>query len=274
MKQNLNADRWIYTLGRVLFFCLSCVILLAVSSGLTKGLQAVWVQLISVAIAGIGAFLLTILFVRWEGLSLREIGVLPGRDTIRHLFFGLLAGSALAILQPVLLLTTGHLTLVHSPQISLTGVIINLLLYAAIACREEVAFRGYPLRSLNRTTGFWSAMGIVAIIFITEHVIGGMTWPQAIIGSGTGAILFGLAALKTKGIALPAGLHTAWNFGQWALGFKNGTGIYKAVVEKGYEARVEHIGWCSYVVVMGLGITILYFWKRNAAIASIKVTGK
>lgn len=274
MKQNLKAGRWIYTLGRVLLFCLSCAFLLAVSSALIKGLQAIWTQVISIAIAGIGAFVLTILFVRWEGLTFKEAGVLPGRDTIRHLFFGLLAGLALATLQPVLLLTTGHLTLVYSREISLTSILINLLLYVAVACREEIAFRGYPLRSLNTTISFWSAMWIVAAIFIAEHVIGGMTWPQAIIGSGTGALLFGLAALKTKGIALPAGLHTAWNFGQWALGFKNGTGIYKAVVEKGYEARVEHMGWCSYVLVMGLGITVLYFWKRDAAIASINVPGK
>jgi membrane protease YdiL (CAAX protease family) len=262
MERDLTAGRWPYTLGRVLLFCLSCAILLAASSGFTKGLQTIWAQVISVAIAGVGAFLLTIIFVRWERLTLRDIGVLPGRQTILHLFTGLFIGLILAILQPLIVLIVGHVSLVRSPVSGLT-IIINLLLYVAVACREEIAFRGYPLRRLNMAMGFWAAMLIVAAVFIIEHIVGGAGWLQAVLGPGTGALLFGLAALKTKGIALPVGLHAAWNFGQWALGFKNEAGIYKVVIEKGYEVREEYIGWCSYLIVMGLGVMILYYWKKR-----------
>jgi hypothetical protein len=131
-----------------------------------------------------------------------------------------------------------------------------------------VAFRknwllGYPLRSLNYVIGPWSAQLIIALIFVTEHVVGGMTWPEAILGPGLGALLFGLAALKTKGLALPIGLHSAWNFVQWLLGFKNGTGWYKVVVEKGNEAKVELVGGISYLLVMGMAIIAFYYWKKG-----------
>jgi len=155
------------------------------------------------------------------------------------------------------------LILVRTREINIVSIGLNLLLYLSVAFREELAFRGYPLRSLNYAIGPWGAQLVIALIFVTEHVVGGMTWPQAILGSGLGALLFGLAALKTKGLALPIGLHSAWNFVQWLLGFKNGTGWYKVVVEKGNEAKVELVGGISYLLVMGMAILAFYYWKRG-----------
>jgi len=263
MEENIKGKKWINTLGRVLLFCASCAAMLALSSGLTKGWTSAWSQVLSIAIAGACAFLLTLIFIRWEGCSLKDIGLVPGHNTLPRLLIGFVAGSGLALLQPMLVLMTGHITLVYNPDAGLNGLIINLFLYLAIAGREEIAFRGYPLRSLNYVIGPRGAQAIVAIIFIAEHVTGGMTWPQAIVGSGMGAILFGLAALKTKGIALSVGLHWAWNFGQWSLGFKNNTGFYHVVVEKGYEARAQQAGWASYIVVMALAIVFFYYWRKS-----------
>jgi uncharacterized protein len=140
---------------------------------------------------------------------------------------------------------------------------LGLLLYLLIALREELAFRAYPLRSLNYKLGAFQAQLIIAVIFIAEHVVGGMTWAQAILGSGTGAILFGLAALKTKGIALPMGIHAAWNFTQWCTGFKNEPGIWQTVIDKGNEAKVEQIGFICYLLVMWTAILILYYYPNK-----------
>ncbi|MDB4925011.1 CPBP family intramembrane glutamic endopeptidase [Mucilaginibacter sp.] len=261
MAENIKSGKWIYTLLRVLLFCLSCAIVLAATSRLTQGWPgSKWVSIVSIAIAAAGSLVLTILFVRWERLKLKDVGVVPVNKSILRLFTGFVIGLFLAGMQPMLVLLSGHISLI-SNQINIASVSINLLLYLFIAGREEVAFRGYPLRSLNYVIGPWGAQLIVALIFAAEHRIGGMTWLQAIFGPGVGALLFGLAALKTKGIALPIGLHTAWNFGQWVLGFKDGTGLYKVVIEKGYEARADHAGWISYLLVMCLAILTFYFWK-------------
>lgn len=262
MKGLRKDIKWKYTLFRSLLFWLICAVILAISSGLTKGISIIWSQILTATTSAIGAFLLTIIFVRWEEIRLKDVGVLPSRYSLSRLSIGFIIGLFFAALQVLLVSLTGHLTLVLSPEISLSMISINLLLYIMVALREEIAFRGYPLRSMNYVVGPWKAQLFVAIIFILEHVIGGMTWPQAILGSGTGALLFGLAALKTKGIALPIGLHLAWNFGQWFFGFKNETGFYNAVVEKGYEVEVEQIGMLCYLLIMGLGMLSFYYWRK------------
>ena len=215
-----SKSKWRYTLGRVLLFCLISAIVLATLSGLTAGISKQWSQHLLIALAAIITFGITILFVRWEGIRLSDVGVIPRRGSLLRVVIGFLIGLILALLQPVLVLLSGHLKIIPAPA-SFSVVTSNFLLYFLIACREEIAFRGYPLRSLNYVIGPWWAQLIIAIIFSIEHIVGGMSWIHAFLGSGIGAILFGIAALKTKGIALPIGLHAAWNFGQWCMGFKN-----------------------------------------------------
>lgn len=253
---------WVTTAGRAVLFCLCCAIILVVLSGLTNSIKPPAGSIVAISMAAAGAFLLTILFARWEKVNLAGIGVIPSQDTFRRLITGLLLGSLLALLQPLLVYCTGHIKIERSPVTGFTTTVLSFLLYFAVACREEVAFRGYPLRMLSHVKGPVVAQAVVAVIFIAEHMIGGMTLLQAIIGSGLGAILFGLASLKTRGIALSTGIHTAWNFCQWAAGFKTGPGLYRVIVEKGYDAQVEQIGWMSYAVVMSVGIVIIYRWKK------------
>ncbi len=264
MEQNQKGGKWIKTVGRILLFCLSCAIALAISSGLTKGWSTSWSSIIAIVIAAIIALFLSLVFVHWEELQLKDVGLVPGRYSIYRFLAGFAIGSFLAVLQPILVIITSPLRLVRSPKIDVVSIGLNLLLYLSVAIREEVAFRGYPLRSLNYVLGPRAGLLIVAFIFSLEHVAGGMTWTQAFLGSGVGAMLFGLAALKTKGLALPIGLHSSWNFFQWFLGFKNGTGMYNVVVEKGYEVKVELIGWISYLLVMGLAILTIYYWKMSS----------
>jgi membrane protease YdiL (CAAX protease family) len=263
MSQNSTVSKWKYTLGRVLLFCISCAIILAAASRLTQGMRKEWSQHLLITIAAIVTFGLTILFVHREGLRLSDVGVVPGRRTIPRLCIGFSIGIFLALLQPALVLLFGHLKLVINPKLTFGYVISHLLLYFLVACREELAFRGYPLRSLNYVMGSWKAQLIIAVIFSLEHVIGGMTWVQAFLGSGVGAVLFGVAALKTKGIAMPMGIHAAWNFGQWCVGFKNEPGIWQAITEKGYEVKVEQAGLICYLLVMGLAILAFYYYGNT-----------
>ncbi|MDB5280788.1 MAG: family intrarane metalloprotease, partial [Ferruginibacter sp.] len=177
---------------------------------------------------------------------------------------GFSIGLLMAVLQPLLLLLTGHIKLVPIPGISFMTIGTSFTLYILIGLREEIAFRGFPLFSLNRTAGPWLAILVVGIIFIVEHIAAGMSWWAAILGSGTGSLVFGFAVLRSKGLALSTGLHSAWNFGQWTLGFKNETGIFKTVIGPGYEGSTELMGWVSYLSVMGLAALILYSsWKKK-----------
>jgi len=252
------------TIGRSALFCISCAIILATASGLIKStVPRLQILPLSLLFATAMAYLLTLLFTRWEGLSLEAVGVMPGHLSAKRFFTGLSAGLIMALLQPAIVACSGHMVLVRSSGVAISTLPAHLLLYSMVACREELAFRGYPLRALDYAAGPWIAQGIVACIFIMEHKVGGMTWMEAIIGSGTGAVLFGMAALKSKGLALPFGLHTAWNTGQWALGFKDNTGLFQVVIEKGFEQKVRLWGWGAYLVIMWTAILIVYLRNKQ-----------
>lgn len=252
------------TLARVLFFYLCTVIILTSTSRFTKNLSAETADLLSIFIASVFTFLLVVLFTRWEKLSLTDVGAVPGKHTIRRFMTGYIIGLSMAVTQGLTVFGFGHLKLVLVSPITPMSIVLPLLLYFLVACREELAFRSYSLRTLDYSFTSAFALFTITVIFILEHVVGGMKWEMAIIGSGLGGILFGVSALKTKGLALPLGLHNAWNFGQWAMGFKNKPGIWEAIVEKGYEAKTENISLAAFILVMVLAIIyILLFYKNK-----------
>jgi uncharacterized protein len=263
-ENNLKiTSKWYYTLGRVLLFCLGCVVILVICSSLTKNLSFAINDHLSILSATILTFLLIILFLKWEKLKLTDVGIIPGKYSISRFFYGYIIGFCMAGMQAFSVLMYGHFQLKLVPHISFFDILSPLLLYFLIACREELAFRSYSLRSLNISLGPILALIIIGVIFIVEHVAGGMTWRTAILGSGAGAILFGISALKTKGLALSLGLHSAWNFGQWTFGFKNKTGIWEAVVEKGYESKLENVGLIAFLFIMGIVIVGVCFYYRK-----------
>src|ERR1700676_3871464 len=114
MPQNFKIPIWIYTLGRVLIFCICCAIVLAVSSRVVQELPKSWSQILLAIISCAGALMLTLLFVRWEGLHLSDVGVAMKRHSILRVFIGFILGFLLAVLQPALVLMTGHIKLVGS----------------------------------------------------------------------------------------------------------------------------------------------------------------
>jgi membrane protease YdiL (CAAX protease family) len=246
---------------RPVLFCLLCAIALATISGLLKNFTGEWNQHIIFIIVIAITYGFTILFTRWEKLPLKKAGVVPHKTTPKKLVVGFAIGLAMTLLQPAIVLLLGHYKMSLNPSVTVYPIFFYFILYILVAVREELAFRGYPLFSLNYSFGWWAAQLIILVLFSLEHVAGGMTWIQGFVGPGTGALLFGFAALRTNGIALPIGLHTAWNFGQWCLGFKKETGIFIGIADKGYEHVVERNGWISYLLIMAIAIVAFYFYR-------------
>ena len=209
---------------------------------------------------------LTILFAGWEKRSLKKVGIVAGKRTLKKVAIGFGVGLLMVLFQAVLVLLAGHYKMLFIPSVSAYTLIFYLTLYILVAIREELAFRGYPLFSLNYSVGWWTSQFIILVIFSMEHMAGGMRWVQAFLGAGTGALLFGFAALKTKGIALPIGLHAAWNFGQWCFGFKKEPGIFQGIAANGFENVVERNSWISYLVIMAIAIAVFYFYRPKTKV--------
>jgi len=256
-------QRW-YTLARVILFYACTLIVLIPADILSESAEVNIAGQLSMFIATILTFLLVVIFTRWEKLKLNDVGIVPSKKSVSRFSIGFGVGLLMAIMQAMIVLSFGHFQLKLVPEITITAIVLPLLLYMFAGFREELVFRSYSLRSLSYSLTPFLALIIITVIFVIEHLFGGMTWQNAIIGSGTGAILFGLAALKTKGLALPLGLHIAWNFGQWSLGFKGKPGIWEAIVEKGYESQVQNIGMGAYLLAMGLAITgVCIFYRKE-----------
>jgi membrane protease YdiL (CAAX protease family) len=207
---------------------------------------------------------LVLLFIKWDKLTLGEIGLKVQNSSLPRFLSGFVFGIILVIIQVLIVSNFAEVTFTFSPNGSTINLISALSLYFIIACREELVFRSYALRSLAYAVNPIFALTTITILFIIEHVIGGMSWKMSIIGSGLGGILFGFASLKTKGLALPLGLHFSWNFTQWLFGFKNNTGVWKEIVEKGSETHAENVALLGFIAAMCLGIVgILVFYKKE-----------
>jgi len=214
------------------------------------------------ALASFGAFCMTLLFVRWDGLRLGDIGAWPDRRSPLRLAFGFLIGLFLVGLHTGMVGSAGHVKWVRGSGIGFPDAMITLIAFLLLSFREELAFHGYPLRRFKTLFGLWGAQLIVAIAFALEHKAGGNSWKNAFLGAGVGSLLFGMAAIATRGLALPIGLHAAWNLGDWLRGGKGSSGYLKAVVENGFEERTEIVGMTSHVLVMCSATLAFWWWYR------------
>jgi membrane protease YdiL (CAAX protease family) len=100
----------------------------------------------------------------------------------------------------------------------------SLSLSAGVAIAEELLFRGFLFQRLIAGLGQWAAQLIIAAYFLLAHLNNpGMTGgvkAMASINIFLASILFGLAFIQTKSLAMPLGLHFMANFVQGGvLGF-------------------------------------------------------
>lgn len=250
------------SLGRVLLFYCGTVVVLATAAPLAP--REPWLAhlLFIGAAASVGTFILTFLFVRWDGLRLADVGAWPDRRSALHLAVGFLIGLGLVAFHTLMAWGAGHVRWVPASGASFVEATLTLIAFLLLSTREELAFHGYALRRLGTLTGFRVALVVTALVFALEHQAGGSTWGQSLFGAGIGSLLFGIAALATRGLALPIGLHAAWNFGDWIRGGKGSGGYWTAIVENGFEEQVMFRGMMCYILVMGLATLAFWRWHQ------------
>ena len=237
--------------------------MLAAAAPLTQKLPGPWGNLVLGLVGAFGAFALTLLFVRWEGLPLQSVGAATDHGSPLRFAFGFLVGLVLVALYATVSAAAGHIRWVRATGTGFAATLMSLLIYIALSCREELSFRGYPLLCLKGFFGVWGAQIIVAVAFAAEHMAGGLPLSRAILGAGVGSLMFGMAAIATRGLAVPIGLHAAWNFGDWILGGKGSPGLWRAVGDEGQQQRAQLAGTIGYLSVMALATFAFWMWYRS-----------
>jgi membrane protease YdiL (CAAX protease family) len=250
-------------IGRAILFMIVCAIILAGVSPWIPKLDGMRTEFFLGLVTAIGSLFATLLFVHWERIPAKDLGVVPDRRSGLRLLCGFLIGLIVVGTWALASAATGYVRWARGPGTGASAAILALVAYLALACREELAFHGYPLRRLQHPLGVWGAQITVAMMFALEHRIGGYDWLHAIFGAGVGSLLFGMAAIVTRGLAVPIGIHSAWNLGQWMLGVRGHPAIWQAVIEENHSNETEIAMVTIYVLVMTAATCVFWCWYRH-----------
>jgi len=250
------------SLAHVALFFLGCAVILAIAAALPFPRQSPEQEVFIGSLAGAGSLALTLLFVRWDGLQLHHVGAMPNRKSPVFLSAGFAIGVFLVALHSYVVGIVGHVHWERIPGAGFEQGGLVLLGYLLLSGREELAFHGYPLRRLQVVLGVWGAQAIVALIFALEHMGGGWAPAQALWGAAAGSVLFGMASIATRGLAVPIGIHAAWNFGDWLRGNRSVPGLWRAQVDQGFENAASSAGMWCYLAVMAAATLGFWLWHR------------
>lgn len=177
-------------------------------------------------------------------LRKESITVITGKLNVtwlRQLLIGLSLGAAL-MLVPAFFLTIFGVVQWHMNDDAFSTIVSGLSLFVGVAIAEELLFRGFLFQRLLESLGNWPAQFIVAGLFLLTHInnpgMVGLTKLMASINIFIASIMFGLAFLKTKSLAMPIGLHFMANFMQGTiLGFgvsgEKEQRLFTPIAEKG-----------------------------------------
>lgn len=114
---------------------------------------------------------------------------------------------------------------------SVAGAIALFGFTAAAAVTEELMYRGFLFRWVEKLTGTWGALVLTAVIFGSSHLLNphASIWGAIAIAVAGGGML-AAAYAATRNLWVPIGLHFGWNYTEGGI---FGTGISGISAPKG-----------------------------------------
>jgi membrane protease YdiL (CAAX protease family) len=224
---------------------------------------------------------------RWlDRRRFADYGFHLGREWWLDMAFGLLLGLVLVGGAYALLLGTGWLrfteTFVSPPGVPfVAAMLVDVLIVVGIAGWEEMVFRGYLVKNvaeglsggvLGARWGTVVAVLVPAAFFGWLHATNANATVLSVVNIGIFGILFGVAYVLTGELALPLGLHFAWDFTQ-GFGFgrspdPSALGTFLLMEESNGDARLW-TGWPSgfegglvATAMFALGFVLILAWVR------------
>lgn len=249
-----------------LFWAGYLAVLLAAS--MTKGLVPQrWGQLVWAVASASVLLVLSWWMIGRERRSLADFGLRLQAGSGRRLLGGLALGAAnYALIVCASFVVLGQIRFQPSAPPSLVAISLSVCSVLALATMEELGFRGYTLRALVSSIGAWPAQLIVAGAFGLVHLAYGWPWQTVLFGVLPSALLFGAAAMASRGLALPIGVHAGVNLARWAVGESETPGFGVWVLDGPQDGAFG-----SLAALIGLVVTLLttcllwlWCWRRSA----------
>ncbi len=232
------------------------------------GSAGVWVSAAIVALA-------SLICVRLEKRSFRDLGFHLGRRWLGELGVGALAGILLILLTALLVKGLDGFHWERSAHIGARQLLGAAGIFLGVGFNEEIMARGYPFQRLVEGAGPWVGQLVFAALFALMHWgnpgMHGATRIWASVNIGLAAILLGFCYLRTRSLALPIGLHFGWNWAQGSLlGFGvSGTSDIKGAWTPVFHGRPDWLTGGAFgleaslpcAIICGLAILGLWLWK-------------
>ena len=142
---------------------------------------------------------------------------------LKEFCLGGLTGAALMLVPALIMWFLGWVHWQWNP-IGFSTLMSIVLLFVGVAVAEELLFRGFIFQRLIAGLGQWPAQLILAGYFLLTHLNNpGMTGDVKVLASINifiASLMFGVAFIRTKSLAMPLGLHFMANLTQGGvLGF-------------------------------------------------------
>ena len=171
---------------------------------------------------------------RLRGQPLSSVGLRLDGRWMRQALAGTGLGMAAMVAVAALIAIAGGVRFELDPARSVATLAGGLYIFLFVALFEELLFRGFVFQRLVDGIGAPLALAATAVLFALGHGenpgMQGTTQLWALGDLALGALLFGLAYLRTGSLALPVGLHLGWN---WMQGHVLGFGV----------SGIDQAGW-------------------------------
>jgi len=278
MLTEANNPRSAALLKAILYWTLFILLLFIGGMFIVRIFPAKWERFVYGISGTIGSFLAVWALLKLEKKSFCDYGLTWQKNTVLRFTKGLMIGTiSFGFIIAILLLFT-ELKLTRSTKAWDPMMLFWYLAIIPLALMEEVAFRSYAFIKLHEAFGLRITQLIVAIVFALYHLVQGWNWQVAFLGPGIWALVFGLAAVWSKGIAVPAGIHVALNVMQTLFGMKEKAGDHiwsVQLIDHASAAAIEQAqswGIITQVLVFVVAVILTEFFLRKRESPSSVIT--
>jgi membrane protease YdiL (CAAX protease family) len=216
------------------------------------------------------ALIITYVASKKDEKSFKDIGLKFERKTPIRFVIGFLIGAFVTVLILAIVIAFSSVEIIYNNDASIPNVIFWLLVFFPLAFMEEIIFRGYAFMKINKNIGLWPAQILTALLFAWYHDFTGATFLNQLMGPGIWALIYGIAAVWSKGLALPTGLHMAINVVLALVGQKDERHAiwnldYVTDITPLLQKQADNIGLLTQIIILVIGIILTENYRRKKA---------
>lgn len=251
---------------RAVLYCAVFTLLLVAFALIQAMLTPQHERLVYGLLGTLAGFLATAIFLRFDRLTFADIGLKPDRGTFQRFVIGLVTGILIMGILVFTVIQITHMDVSVNDQSSLAKFLVATAPLLPLAFMEELGFRGYPLEILKNRIGIRTSILVTSVLFAIYHIANGWSIASSFYGPATWGLVFGLAAVYSKGIAMPTGLHYAANLTTSAFGDKNTSPSLWILTPPGAAPLPSEINWAAIIpaaIVLLFGVMGCEFYLRR-----------